>query len=187
MSRKVVNGALATRRIAVLALVANTVLWGSYQAVTRDIVQRMPPLDFAVAEQASLLPCILVLLVLTRRQMTARVIRAGLLSGALLAAVVLLTMMALRYTTASEAAFFPAFNGLFAALIARVLLGTAVHRYTWGAAALAVIGALLLAGQTASSGERLGDALAFAGAFVYTGYVFRVDRDTGDSRLPAVP
>ncbi len=141
------------RSFAWLFFVLNTVLWGLYFSVTRDVVRRVDPFVFGFLELAATAPVAGALLARYGRHLTRLLLRQAMGLGLLFALNTVLVALALRTTTATHAAFFPAAGGILAAGLA-ALLGQAVGRRTWAAGGLALAGAglLLVSGQAAGHG-----------------------------------
>jgi drug/metabolite transporter (DMT)-like permease len=150
--------------------------FGTYYAVTKEALGRIPPTLFACGTMLLLLPVALVLCLLGRKDITREVLIRGSLLGGCLCAVTLLLTVALEYTSATATAFFPCLNGLLAALFTRLVLRRPVLRLTWGAAILALLGmGLMTASTTISLDEWRGTLLALLGSVTYTGYIFLFD------------
>ncbi|AYD05242.1 DMT family transporter [Neorhizobium sp. NCHU2750] len=94
----------------------------------------------------------------------------GMVAGFSLYAVVWLSAVALSMTTATETAFFPALNGLFAALIAWAFLRRSVSRVTWVGAIVASGGVFFV--MWGVEGRLWGNSVALASAVAYTVYIY---------------
>jgi drug/metabolite transporter (DMT)-like permease len=173
------------KRLALLLIAVNPVLWASFYATGRMSLEHVDPFLFSAAELSfAALPALPILWV-TRRQITRDVIRrAAMLAGVLYLGLFTSTW-ALAFTTASHTAFYPALNGVIAALIAWAVYRSAIDGMTWLAGALAAAGAgLLILTSAADGGHWIGEAIALAAAVVYTGYIFLTDRlTTGEDAL----
>ena len=174
--------------LACALFLLNTILWATYYAATKAALQRIDPFIFSFLELASVAPAALLLLLISWKQVTKEVWRRGLILGGWLWLAVLTTTTALKYTTATNTAFFPSLNGFLAALIAWLILRQRISKGTWLAGAISVVGALLMIFDSFSAGQWLGgDGIAFLGAFFYTCYIFQVDRETSKEEVAHLP
>ena len=153
----------------------NVMLFATYYAASKDALQRIDPVMFSGFELLVLLPVALGIVLITWKQLNKDIIKRGMLLGSCLGAVFFSLAVALKYTTATETAFFPCLNGIFAALFSWAVLRRRVSTWTWFAAALALIGMGVMIGSSLHLGEWRGDVGAFLGAMIYTGYIFLVD------------
>src|SRR5215469_6279666 len=163
------------KTIAYGSFFLNVILFATYYAASRDALQRIDPVMFSGFELLVLLPVALGIVLITRKQLNKEIIKRGLLLGSCLGAVFFSLAVALKYTTATETAFFPCLNGIFAALFSWAVLGRRISNWTWFAATLALIGMGLMIGSSLHIREWRGDVGAFLGAMIYTGYIFLVD------------
>src|SRR6266536_513312 len=146
-----------SKMLACIAFFFNTVLFGTYYAI-----------------------CILLC---TRRQITRKVLKRGLLLESSLCLALFTLAIALKYTTATGTAFFPSLNGLLAAFIAWIVLRHPLAKATWLAGLISVIGTALLIATTSMGGPR-GSLIAFLGGLFFTGYVFLADHEQKDEHAP---
>lgn len=168
------------KKFATMLFLLNTILWATYYAISKEALQRIDPIIFSFLELSILVPAALCILFFTRKRITREVLRRGVILGMWLGAAVFTTTIALKYTTATNTAFFPSLNGFLAALIAWVVLRQRISRGTWLAGVISVIGACLMIFESPTAGHWWGgDGIAFLGAFFYTCYLFRVDHDAG--------
>jgi drug/metabolite transporter (DMT)-like permease len=87
--------------------------------------------------------------------------------------------IALKYTSATGTAFFPALNGFLAAFAAWVFLRQPITKATWFAGLLSVVGAAMLIINSPMGGAR-GALIAFLGGLFFTGYVFLAEHEQKD-------
>ena len=164
------------KTVSLLLLSLNAFLWGTYYVATKQALTSIDPLTFAAAEIGVTLPLALGILWVTRRTLSADLIRRGAILGSSLFVAVLASTFALRHTTATNTAFFPALNGLVASLISRVFLGVRQKSAVWYAGGLSCAGAAIVFHQSWATGLLMGDALALLAAILYAVYIFVVDR-----------
>lgn len=162
------------RFVASLAFFLNTVLFGTYYAVSKEALGRIDPLIFTYLEMMTLVPAGLCIIAWTWQDLTKAVVRRGILLGSSLCLALFTIAIALKYTTATATAFFPSLNGFLAALIAWMVLRQPITKATWLAGMLSVVGTALLIATAAMGGIR-GSLIAFLGGLFFTGYVFLSD------------
>jgi len=160
--------------IAWLAFLLNTVLFGTYYAVSKEALGRIDPIVFTFFEMTSLVPPALCILALSRKQVTWAVVKRGVILGSTLCLALFTIAIALKYTSATSTAFFPALNGFLAAIIAWAFLKQPLKKATWGAGILSIVGATLLILNSPMGGVR-GSLIAFLGGLFFTCYVFLSD------------
>lgn len=157
--------------VACLAFLLNTILFATYYAVAKEALGRIDPLMFTFFEMTALAPIALCILIFTRQDITRALVKRGVLLGSCLCLALFTIAIALKYTTATGTAFFPALNGFLAALIARIVLRRPIAKATWFAGLLSVIGTALLILNSTTGGAR-GSFIAFLGGLFFTWYVF---------------
>src|SRR5260370_3473271 len=164
-------------RIKLLAgsgFLLNTILFATYYAVTKEALSRIDPIVFTFFEMVSLVPVALLIILFSCKEINRRVVRRGILLGSMLCLALFTIAIALKYTTATSTAFFPALNGFVAAFIAWALFREPLKGSTWIAGLLSLGGAALLI-FTSSVGNWRGTLIAFLGGLFYTGYIFLCD------------
>ncbi len=169
-------GKFSMKILACLGFLLNVVLFGTYYAVTKEAIDRIDPLIFTYFEMMTLVPVALGILLLNWHAITRAVIQRGILVGSVLCLALFTISIALKYTTATGTAFFPALNGLLAALFAWLFLRQPVGKATWLAGLLSLIGTILLLLNSPMGGPR-GALIAFLGGLFFTGYVFLSDHE----------
>jgi drug/metabolite transporter (DMT)-like permease len=165
---------MKTASLALLSL--NAFLWGTYYVATKQALVDIDPVTFAAVEVGVTLPLALIVIWRTKRVLNADLIRRGVTLGASLFVAILASTLALRRTTATNTAFFPALNGSVASLLSLVILGVRQRPAVWYAGGVSCLGAAIVFGQSASTGLFLGDVLALVAAILYAIYIFVVDR-----------
>ena len=166
--------------IAVFLFFANTVLFATYYAVAKEALGRIDPVMFTFFETTTLTPIALGILTFTYHHVTWALVRRGMLLGSCLCLSLFTIAIALKYSTATGTAFFPALNGFLAALIAWFVLRQPINKATWCAGFLSVVGTVLLITQSDMGGAR-GAIIAFLGGLFFTLYVFLSDFEVKES------
>lgn len=169
------------KTIAGCAFLLNTILFATYYAVAKEALSRIDPIVFTFFEMVSLAPAGLCIILFSWRNITRTVVKRGILLGSMLCLALFTIAIALKYTTATSTAFFPALNGFVAAFVAWALFREPMKGSTWLAGALSVGGAALLI-FSSSAGNLRGTLIAFLGGLFYTGYVFLCDREQKDEQ-----
>lgn len=159
----------------------NTLLFATYYAVTKEALSRIDPIVFTFFEMVSLVPVALLIILWTWKDITREVVKRGILLGSMLCLALFTIAIALKYTTATSTAFFPALNGFVAAIIAWALFREPMKGSTWLAGLLSLSGAALLI-FTSSMGNWRGTLIAFLGGLFYTCYIFLCDREQKDEK-----
>ena len=160
--------------IARYAFFANTLLFATYYAVAKEALGRIDPIVFTFFEMTTLAPVALGILAFTCHQLTWTLVKRGVLLGSCLCLALFTIAIALKYSTATGTAFFPALNGFLAALIARLLFRQPMNKATWCAGILSLVGTSLLLMNSEMGGIR-GTVIAFLGGLFFTLYVFLSD------------
>jgi drug/metabolite transporter (DMT)-like permease len=162
--------------IAGSGFLLNTIFFATYYAVTKEALNRIDPIIFTFFEMVSLAPAGLLIILFSWKRIDRAVVKRGILLGSTLCLALFTIAIALKYTTATSTAFFPALNGFVAALIAWLLFREPMSGRTWLAGLVSVAGAALLI-FSSSIGNLRGTLIAFLGGLFYTGYVFLSDHE----------
>jgi drug/metabolite transporter (DMT)-like permease len=159
---------MSTRRgqlLATAALLAVTASWGSTFFMIKDLLERMPTLDF-LAVRFTIAG--LVMFALAHRYVLAlprETLRRAVVVGAIYGVAQILQTAGLAHTAASVSGFITGMYVVCTPLLAAALLGTRITGVTWAAVALATagLGVLTLEGLSVGYGE----ALTFVAAVLY--------------------
>jgi drug/metabolite transporter (DMT)-like permease len=165
--------------VAGLAFLLNTILFATYYSVAKEALGRIDPIVFSFFEMTSLVPVAFCLILFSWKDMNRAVVKRGIFLGSWLCLSLFTIAIALKYTTATSTAFFPALNGFLAALIAWFFLRQPVIKFTWFAGVLSVAGTILLVLNSSTSNWR-GSLIAFLGGVFFTCYVFLSDHEQED-------
>ncbi|MGZ4428257.1 MAG: DMT family transporter [Nocardioidaceae bacterium] len=154
-----------TSLLATLALLAVTAAWGSTFFLTKDLLTRVPVLDylavrFAIATAALLLVAPRALTRLSRRSA-----RGAVVLGLLYGVAQILQTAGLERTPASVSGFITGTYVVCTPLFAAMLLRQRITGTTWFAVLLATIGLAVLSLSGLSVG--FGEALTFVAALLY--------------------
>ncbi|HEY5003620.1 MAG TPA: DMT family transporter, partial [Ktedonobacteraceae bacterium] len=175
--------AMKMKVVACLAFLLNAVLFGTYYAISKEVLGRIDPIVFTFFETIILLPAAIGILIFARRQITRALVKRGVLLGSSLCLAIFTIAIALKYTTATGTAFFPSLNGFLAAFMAWIFLRHPVGKTTWVAGLISVAGTALLIFNSSMGGVR-GTLIAFLGGLFFTGYVFLSDYEQKDEYSP---
>jgi drug/metabolite transporter (DMT)-like permease len=160
-----VEGTRRTTLLATLALVAITAGWGSTFFLIKDLLERVPTLDF-LAVRFAIAALALVLMApraLSRLSRESR--RHAVVLGLLYGFGQILQTAGLAHTPASVSGFITGLYVVATPLFAAVLLHTRITWLTWCAVLLALAGLGVLTLQGFSVGY--GEALTFVAAMLY--------------------
>src|SRR5581483_2395380 len=167
--------------IAGLAFVLNTFLFGTYYSVSKGALGHIDPIVFTFFAMMTLVPPAICLIAFTWRLITREIVRSGFLLGSCLCLGLFTLSVALKYNTATGTAFFPALNGLLAAIVTWLFLRQPIHKTTWFAGIISVAGAVLLMMNSSMGGLR-GSIIAFIGGLFTTLYIFLADHEQRDKK-----
>lgn len=151
---------MASRRTALLAtaaLLATTASWGSTFFLIKDLLDRVPTLDFLAVRFLIAGVVMAVVAPGALRRLSARSRRHALVLGLLYGVAQILQTAGLAHTAASVSGFITGMYVVATPLFAALILRTRVTAVTWGAVALATagLGVLTLDGFAVGYGEAL--------------------------------
>lgn len=159
------SGGRRTSILATLAILGMTASWGSTFYLIKDLLDRVPVLDF-LAVRFAIASVALVLLApraLGRLSPTAR--RNAVVLGVLYGLAQILQTAGLAHTPASVSGFITGMYVVFTPVLAALVLRTRITLVTWGAVALATVGLGVLTLEGFSIGY--GEALTLVSAVLY--------------------
>ena len=154
-----------TTLLATLALLVVTAIWGSTFFLIRDLLERVPTLDF-LAVRFAIAAALLVLIApraLVRLSADSR--RRALVLGALYGVAQILQTAGLAHTAASVSGFITGMYVVATPLFAALLLRTRITAWTWAAVGLATAGLGVLTLEGFSIGY--GEAITLVAALLY--------------------
>ena len=154
-----------TTLLAALALLAVTAIWGSTFFLIRDLLDRVPTLDFLAVRFA--IAAVLLALIAPRSlaRLSADSRKRALVLGALYGVAQILQTAGLAHTPASVSGFITGTYVVATPLFAAWLLRSRITRLTWVAVALAMGGLAVLSLSGLSVG--FGQAITFVAALLY--------------------
>ena len=154
-----------TTLLAALALLAVTAIWGSTFFLIRDLLDRVPTLDFLAVRFA--IAAVLLALIAPRSlaRLSADSRKRALVLGALYGVAQILQTAGLAHTAASVSGFITGMYVVATPLFAALLLHTRIGPLTWVAVALAAAGLGVLTLEGFSIGY--GEALTLVAALIY--------------------
>jgi drug/metabolite transporter (DMT)-like permease len=159
----------ASARLAPVALLGVTAVWGSTFFLLKDVVERIPASDllavrFALAAAALWLLAPRSVAALTRAER-----RSGLLLGLVYGGGQLLQTVGIQYTSASVSGFVTGMYVVFTPLLGAALLRARIGTAVWFAVALATAGLATLSLQGLAVGGD--EALTLASALLYAAHI----------------
>jgi drug/metabolite transporter (DMT)-like permease len=151
--------------LATGALLLTTASWGSTFFLIKDLLDRVPTLDFLAVRFA--IAGVVMFAVAHRAvlAMSREVLRRAVVVGAIYGVAQILQTAGLAHTAASVSGFITGMYVVCTPLLAAVLLRTRIGPLTWAAVALATAGLGVLTLQGFSVGY--GEALTFVAAVLY--------------------
>ena len=151
--------------LATLALLAVTAMWGSTFFLIKDLLERLPTLDFLAVRFA--IASVLTMLVAPRalQRLSKESRRHAIVLGALYGGAQILQTAGLAHTAASVSGFITGMYVVATPLFAALLLHTRITAMTWGAVALATAGLAVLTLEGFAVGY--GEALTLVAALIY--------------------
>lgn len=146
-----------TRVLATLALLAMTACWGSTFFLIKDLLDRVPTLDFLAVRFAIASVAMLVIAPRALSRLSPERRRHAVVLGALYGLAQILQTAGLAHTAASVSGFITGMYVVCTPLLAAWLLSTRITVGTWAAVALATagLGVLTLEGFAVGYGEAI--------------------------------
>jgi drug/metabolite transporter (DMT)-like permease len=154
-----------TGLLATLALLAMTACWGSTFFLIKDVLVRMPVLDFLAVRFAIASVALWAIFPRALGRLTRRSLRHSLVLGGLYGVAQILQTAGLEHTPASVSGFITGMYVVCTPLFAALLLHTRLTAATWGAVVLAVVGLAVLSLDGLSVGP--GEVVIFLSALLY--------------------
>jgi drug/metabolite transporter (DMT)-like permease len=154
-----------TALLATLALLAITACWGSTFFLIKDLLDRLPVLDFLAVRFAIASAALWALAPRALPRLSRHSVRHAVVLGLLYGVAQILQTAGLAHTPASVSGFITGMYVVCTPLFAAALLGSRISGVTWGAVALAMVGlgVLTLSGFSVGYGE----AITFVSAMLY--------------------
>ena len=154
-----------TSLLATLALLAITAAWGSTFFLTKDLVTRVPVLDYLAVRFAIASLAVFLIFPKAVGRLSPQTRRSAVVLGLLYGVAQMLQTTGLTTTAASVSGFVTGTYVVATPIFAALLLRHRIGAITWGAVALAMVGlgVLTLSGLSIGYGE----ALTFVSALLY--------------------
>ena len=151
--------------LATLGLLSVTALWGSTFFLIRDLLDRIPTVDFLGVRFAIASAAMLAVAPKAIGRLSADARRHAMVLGALYGGAQILQTAGLAHTPASVSGFITGMYVVATPLFAAVLLRTRIGPLTWIAVLLAAVGLAVLSLRGLSVGY--GEGLTFIAALIY--------------------
>lgn len=154
-----------TSLVAALALLGVTAAWGSTFFLTKDLVERVPVLDYLAVRFAIAAAATFLLFPRAVFRLTPHSRRTAVVLGVLYGVAQMLQTSGLAHTAASVSGFITGLYVVATPVFAALILRQRIGRTTWGAVVLALagLGVLTLGGFSIGYGE----ALTFVSALLF--------------------
>ena len=154
-----------TALLATLALLAMTACWGSTFFLIKDLLDRMPVLDFLAVRFAIASVALWALAPRSLRRLSRESLRHAVVLGLLYGVAQILQTTGLAHTPASVSGFITGLYVVATPLFAALLLHTRITPVMWAAVALSLAGLAVLSLSGLSVG--IGQAVTFVSALLY--------------------
>ena len=154
-----------TTLLATLAILAMTACWGSTFFLIKDLLDRMPVLDFLAVRFAIASVALLLIAPRAVGRLSRQSLRHAVVLGLLYGVAQILQTAGLAHTPASVSGFITGMYVVCTPLFAAVLLRSRISAVTWAAVALALGGLAVLSLSGLSVGY--GEAITFCSALLY--------------------
>jgi drug/metabolite transporter (DMT)-like permease len=147
----------SSKKLAVIALLIVTAIWGWSFVATKDAIENMPVLDFLAIKFTIAALALLVIRPATIKQINGRCLWHGVVLGFLLGAAYITQTFGLRAVSPSVSGFITGMGAVFTPVFLWVFLRRKINPYIWIAIGLATLGLGLISlhGWTFGSGELL--------------------------------
>ncbi|MEJ7793928.1 MAG: DMT family transporter [Nocardioides sp.] len=154
-----------TTLLAALALLAVTAIWGSTFFLIRDLLDRVPTLDFLAVRFAIAAALLALIAPRSLAKLSTESRKRALVLGALYGVAQILQTAGLAHTAASVSGFITGMYVVATPLFAALLLRTRITALTWLAVGLATTGLAVLTLEGFSLGY--GEAITLVAAMLY--------------------
>jgi drug/metabolite transporter (DMT)-like permease len=158
-----------TALVATLALLAITACWGSTFPLTKDLLDRVPVLDYLAVRFALATLALVVMFPRAVGRLSPQARRRAVVLGLLYGVAQILQTAGLEHTAATVSGFITGLYVVCTPLLAAPLLRQRIGGATWVAVVLAVAGLAVLTLRGVSVGY--GEALTFVAAVLYACHI----------------
>lgn len=159
-------GARGTGVVATVALVAMTASWGSTFVLIKDLLDRVPTLDFLAVRFAIASVALFLVAPRALARLSHESRRHAIVLGALYGVAQIVQTAGLAHTAASVSGFITGMYVVFTPILAALLLRTRITAMTWVAVALATAGLWVLT-MEGTFALGYGESLTLVGAGLY--------------------
>jgi drug/metabolite transporter (DMT)-like permease len=160
-----VTGSRRTSLLAALLLLSVTAVWGSTFFLIKDLLDRVPILDFLAVRFSVAAVLLVVFAPRALRRLTAESRWHAVVLGSLYGVAQILQTAGLAHTAASVSGFITGMYVVATPLFAALILRARITPMTWGAVALATAGLAVLTLDGVSVGY--GEAITLVAALIY--------------------
>ena len=158
-----------TTRWATLALLLVTATWGSTFILIKDLLDRVPTLDFLAVRFTVAAVAMLIVAPRAVGRLSPETRRRGVIVGIVYGFAQILQTAGLAHTDASVSGFVTGMYVVLTPVIAAVVLRQRIGMLSWCAVALATVGLAFLSLRGLSVG--FGEAITFASAILYATHI----------------
>jgi drug/metabolite transporter (DMT)-like permease len=162
-------GERRTTLLATIALLAMTACWGSTFPLTKDLLERVPVLDYLAVRFAVASVALVLMFPRALGRLTPRARNRAVVLGLLYGVAQILQTAGLEHTAATVSGFITGLYVVCTPLLAAPLLRQRIGGATWGAVLLAVAGLAVLTLRGVSVGY--GEGLTLLAAVLYAGHI----------------
>ncbi|MGH3358846.1 MAG: DMT family transporter, partial [Nocardioidaceae bacterium] len=160
---------MRTTRSATAALLLVTATWGSTFVLIKDLLERVPTLDFLAVRFTIAAVAMAVVAPRAVARLSAETRRRGVVVGVIYGVAQILQTEGLTHTDASVSGFVTGMYVVLTPVIAAVVLRQRIGRLGWSAVALATVGLGFLSLRGLSIG--FGEGITFASAILYAVHI----------------
>lgn len=160
-------------RLAFLALLGMSAIWGSTFFLIKDLVTRIDVADM-LALRFAIASLVLILVAGKHLKMSMTTLRRGILLGLLYGVAQILQTVGLAHTAASVSGFITGLYVVLTPILGALILRTKISSITWLAVGLATVGLGVLSLNGFSVGY--GELLTLAAAAIYAGHIVALSR-----------
>lgn len=165
-----------TGRLAGLALLAVTAIWGSTFFLIKDLIDRVPVIDFLGVRFALAAVVLLMLAPRTIGRLSPQVRRRSIAAGLIYGLAQILQTAGLAHTAASVSGFVTGMYVVATPVLAALIFGQRVTRLVWAAVAISTVGLAILSLRGFSVGY--GEFITFLSALLYALHIVALSRWT---------
>ncbi|MEO6604000.1 MAG: DMT family transporter [Aeromicrobium sp.] len=161
-------------RLAALALLAVTAVWGSTFFLIKDLLDRVPAADFLAIRFAIAFVALLLIAPRAIGRLGPGVVRRSVYAGAIYGVAQILQTTGLGHTDASVSGFITGLYVVATPVLASLAFGIRISRTVWIAVTMSTVGLAILSLRGLSVG--LGEALTFACAILFAVHIVVLSR-----------